>query len=195
MRHSLNRVREATAFLNHRKWNKIFALLVPIFLVSCENAVSPIDDPDTPEMSSDNISKPKGSIFGGDGLDITGLFGPGGSRGSQGGGGIGVNSYLWRASLDTLAFMPLSSADPFGGVIITDWYTPPETPADRFKISVYILGRQLRADGIRVALFRQNRGSGQWSDAKVSKQTSTKLENEILTRARQLRIAARTTTK
>ena len=91
--------------------------------------------------------------------------------------------------------MPLSSADPFGGVIITDWYTPPETPADRFKISVYILGRQLRADGIRVALFRQNRVSGQWSDAKVSKQTSTKLENEILTRARQLRIAARTTTK
>ncbi|MAJ92623.1 MAG: DUF3576 domain-containing protein [Rhodospirillaceae bacterium] len=146
-------------------------------------------------MTSDNLVQPKGSIFGSDGLDITGLFGPGGSKGSQGGGGIGVNSYLWRASLDTLAFMPLSSADPFGGVIITDWYTPPETPADRFKISVYILGRQLRADGIRVALFRQNRGSGQWSDAKVSKQTSTKLENEILTRARQLRIAARTTTK
>ena len=120
---------------------------------------------------------------------------PAARKAASGGGGIGVNSYLWRASLDTLAFMPLSSADPFGGVIITDWYTPPETPGDRFKISVYILGRQLRADGIRVALFRQNRGSGQWSDAKVSKQTSTKLENEILTRARQLRIAARTTTK
>ena len=183
MRHSLNRVGDATAFLNHRKWNKLLALLVPIFLVSCENAVSPIDDPDTPEMSSDNIAKPKGSIFGGDGLDVLGLFGPGGSKGGQGGGGIGVNSYLWRASLDTLAFMPLSSADPFGGVIITDWYTPQETPGDRFKISVYILGRQLRADGIRVALFRQNRGGGQWSDAKVSKQTVTKLENEILTRA------------
>ena len=87
MRHSLNRAGDATAFLNHRKWNKLFALLVPIFLVSCENAVSPIDDPDTPEMTSDNLVQPKGSIFGSDGLDITGLFGPGGSKGSQGGGG------------------------------------------------------------------------------------------------------------
>jgi len=169
-------------------------LLVPMFLIACENAVSPIDDPNTPEMSSDNIGKPEGSFFGGDGIDVFGLFGPGGSKGSQSGGGIGVNSYLWRASLDTLAFMPLSSADPFGGVIITDWYTPPETPDDRFKMTVYIIGRQLRADGIRVALFRQNRSGGQWSDAIVEKQTATKLENEILTRARQLRVAARTST-
>ena len=114
---------------------------------------------------------------------------------SEGGTGIGVNAFLWRASLDVVSSLPIASADPFGGVIITDWYTPQETPGDRFKISVYILGRQLRADGIRVALFRQNRGGGQWSDAKVSKQTVTKLENEILTRARQLRIAARTTSK
>ena len=100
---------------------------------------------------------PEGSVIGSDGIDLFDLFGGKGESGGSGGGGIGVNSYLWRASLDTIAFMPLSSADPFGGVIITDWYTPPETPGDRFKISVYILGRQLRADGIRVALFRQNR--------------------------------------
>ena len=192
MRNNLNLVGVMPAFLNHRKWTRVFALLVPMFLISCENAVPPIDDPNTPEMVSDNIGKPEGSIFGGDGFDVFGLFGPGGSKGSQSGGGIGVNSYLWRASLDTLAFMPLSSADPFGGVIITDWYTPPETPDDRFKMSVYILGRQLRADGIRVALFRQIRSGGRWSDAKVVEQTGTKLENEILTRARQLRVAART---
>lgn len=194
MQNSLNRARGALAFLNQRKSNRLVALLVPMFLIACENAVSPIDDPNTPEMSSDNIAKPEGSFFGGDGIDVFGLFGPGGSKGSQSGGGIGVNSYLWRASLDTLAFMPLSSADPFGGVIITDWYTPPETPDDRFKMTVYIIGRQLRADGIRVALFRQNRSGGQWSDAIVEKQTATKLENEILTRARQLRVAARTST-
>jgi len=92
------------------------------------------------------------TVFGNEGLD---LFDLGGSKKGGGGGGIGVNSYLWRASLDTIAFMPLASADPFGGVIITDWYVPPEAPRERYKMSVYILGRQLRADGIRVAVFRQ----------------------------------------
>ena len=176
----------------------IALLLGGFFALSgCENAIPPMDDPDTfePGQSNRGYNQPEGSILGGSGgIEVLDLFGPGSSKGSQGGGGLGVNSYLWRASLDTLAFMPLSSADPFGGVIITDWYTPPETPDDRFKMSVYILGRQLRADGIRVALFRQTRGDGQWSDAKVRKQTATKLENEILTRARQLRVAARTST-
>src|SRR5690606_28650480 len=64
--------------------------------------------------------------------------------------GIGVNSYLWRASLDTVAFMPLASADPFGGVILTDWYAPPETPDERFKVNVFILDKQLRSDGVQV---------------------------------------------
>ena len=105
-----------------------------------------------------------------------------------GGAGIGVNSFLWRASIDTLAFLPLTSADPFGGVIITDWYTPPETPDERFKMSVYILGRELRADGIRVAVFRQRqRGGGGWIDSSMGKTTATSLENQILARARQLR--------
>ena len=85
------------------------------------------------------------------------------SRNSGGGGnaGIGVNTFLWRASLDTVSFMPLSSADPFGGVIITDWYSPPEVPSERFKMTVYILDRQLRADGIKVSVFRQQLASGQ----------------------------------
>jgi hypothetical protein len=86
--------------------------------------------------------------------------------------------------------MPLSSADPFGGVIITDWYAPPETPEERFKMNIYILGRELRADGLRVAVFRQNRaGEGRWADAAVAPETAINLENQILTRARQLRIA------
>ena len=177
-------------------WIKAVLLASAITLAGCGEGISPVDDPDTPDPNQSNqpggYSNPGGSILGGEGLDLFDLFGSGGKRGVGGGGGIGVNSYLWRASLDTISFMPLSSADPFGGVIITDWYTPPETPNERFKMNVYILGRQLRADGVRVALFRQNRGDGQWSDAKIGKETVVKLENEILTRARQLRFAART---
>ena len=116
-----------------------------------------------------------------------GLFGSSAPDQNGGGGGVGVNSLLWRASLDTVSFMPLVSADPFGGVIITDWYTPPATPGERFKVNVYILGRALRADGIRASVFRQQDMGGQWVDAPVALNTATDLENAILTRARQLR--------
>ena len=84
--------------------------------------------------------------------------------------------------------MPVSSADPFGGVIITDWHANAEAPSERFKLNVYILGRTLRADGIRVAVFRQVLArTGQWQDASVPAATRTKIEDAILTRARQLR--------
>lgn len=178
--------------------NAGLALAALIGLAACEGAISPGDDPamPLPGQSNDGYNEPEGSVLGGDGIDFLDLFGsskPGG--GSGGGGGIGVNNFLWRATLDTVSFMPLASADPFGGVIITDWYTPPETPDERFKMNVYILGRELRADGVRVAVFRQNlAGTRGWTDATVTAQTATSLENEILTRARQLRFAARAET-
>jgi Domain of unknown function (DUF3576) len=129
--------------------------------------------------------KKNDSLFGPDGIQLFGSS----KKNEDGGGGIGVNSYLWRASLDSIAFMPLASADPFGGVIITDWYAPPETPDERFKLNIYILGRQLRADGIKAAVFRQRRDeSGAWADSAVETQTAVDLENVILTRARQLRL-------
>lgn len=104
--------------------------------------------------------------------------------------GIGVNSFLWRASLDTISFMPLSEVDPFGGVIITDWYANPNMPTERFKLTVYILDTRLRADALAVNVFRQVREeTGGWIDAQASEQTSVEIENAILTRARQLRIA------
>jgi hypothetical protein len=103
---------------------------------------------------------------------------------------IAVNGYLWRATLDTLSFMPLASADPYGGVIITDWYVNPEKPDERFKCTVYILDARLRADGLNVAVFKQNRdGAGNWIDAPSAVQTETDIENSILTRARQLRLS------
>ena len=117
-----------------------------------------------------------------------GLFGPDVPQDDTG-GGIGVNHLLWRASLDTGSFKPLVSADPFGGVIITDWYTPPSAPDERFKVNIYILGRALRADGIRASVFRQQMQGSAWVDAPVALNTATDLENAILTRARQMRLA------
>ena len=134
--------------------------------------------------------KRKDGDYGGKMTGEGGLFNLGGKSKSDNGGGagIGVNSFLWRASLDTLAFMPLASADPFGGVIITDWYTPQATPNERFKVTIYILDRVLRADGVRIAVFRQVLSGDQWQDAVVSPDTQTNLENAILLRARQLRV-------
>jgi hypothetical protein len=103
------------------------------------------------------------------------------------GGALGVNAYLWRAALDTLSFMPLASADPFGGVIITDWYQPPSTPGERFKATAYILGRQLRSDGLRVVIYRQELQDGQWMDAPVTATTRADIEDKVLARARDLR--------
>jgi hypothetical protein len=85
--------------------------------------------------------------------------------------------------------MPLASADPFGGVIITDWYSPPSANGERFKATAYILGRQLRADGVKVTIFRQVRDGGEWADAAVSPSTASDIENKVLARARELRAA------
>lgn len=143
------------------------------------------------DETAEKYEETGGSILGGSGgVGIGGEERP--EAGSGGDGGIGVNSYLWRASLDTVSFMPLASADPFGGVIITDWYSPPEATNERFKLNVYILGRDLRADGVRAAVFKQvlDPRSGTWIDAAVEPQTQTDVENAILTKARQLRIAS-----
>lgn len=102
---------------------------------------------------------------------------------------MGVNSYLWRASLETLNFMPLDSVDPFGGVIITDWYSNPEEPNERFKANIYILDTNLRADALKTAIFKQVRSGSGWTDASMDADTGRLIENAILTRARELYIA------
>ena len=135
--------------------------------------------------------------LGGRNKETGSLFGPGGHFGSKAekkideGGGVAVNAFLWRASLDTINFIPLVSADPFGGVIITDWYTPQESPNERMKVQITILDRELRADGVRVSVFKQQTSAkgGGWVDAQVDPHTNSDIENAILTRARQLRIA------
>ena len=103
---------------------------------------------------------------------------------------IGVNAYLWRASLETLSFMPLLQADSAGGVIVTDWYANPGSPGERVKVSVSILDQDLRADALRVAASRQVLQGGTWVDAPVQAATVQRLEDIILTKARDLRRSA-----
>eukprot|EP01037_Dinobryon_pediforme_P015551 gene15551-15698_t len=100
---------------------------------------------------------------------------------------IGVNAYLWRATLDTLSFMPLLQTDSNGGVVVTDWYANPKNPGERVKVTVSILDQDLRADAVRVAASRQVMQGGGWVDAPVEAATVQKLEDVILTRARDLR--------
>jgi len=118
------------------------------------------------------------------------VFGSGGSTPqSASQTGIGVNAFLWRATLDTLSFMPLANADPWGGVINYDWYTDPQTPNERFKATVFILDTRLRADALNVTVSKEVRdAAGQWVGAAVAAQTETDLENAILTKARQLNL-------
>ncbi|MBV8165302.1 MAG: DUF3576 domain-containing protein [Alphaproteobacteria bacterium] len=164
-------------------------LLLPAALAASCAACGMFDNaqPPPPKEKVQRMEK-AGSVTGDNGI----LFGGTKQRegeGGTGGGGIGVNSFLWRASLDSIGFMPLASADPFGGVIISDWYASPDVPTERFKITIYILDQQLRADGIKAAVFRQTRDlSGNWNDAPVDPKTPIDLENAILMRARQLRL-------
>ncbi len=105
---------------------------------------------------------------------------------------IGINSYLWRAALDTVSFMPLVQTDSNGGVIVTDWYANPNSPGERMKLTVTILDQDLRADALRVAASRQVNQSGSWIDVPVQAATVQKLEDIILTKARDLRRNAMT---
>lgn len=158
-------------------------------------------EPPPPSQPGDPWSQRQRERFGtvwgeGDALTVLSF---GRSRGEQsgdgsgggGGGGIGVNAYIWQATLDTIDFIPLASADPFGGLIITDWYQPVDTPGERVKMHVQIRDAALRADAVRVSVFRQVRDeTGDWLDAPVEETTARSIEDHILTRARELRIGS-----
>jgi hypothetical protein len=168
--------------MSNRTYLALFVpgLMAAGLLAGCDSSSSPND---TPSQVLGTAPEKSDSIFTGGGLFSSG------KPTQQASLGVGVNAFLWRASLDTVSFMPIASADPFGGVIITDWYAPPETPTERFKVNVFILDKQLRASGVKATLFRQTQTSdGHWIDAPVDPKASGDFENTILTRARQLRI-------
>lgn len=170
--------------------SKILLGLMAVVLLGC--AGTSVEEPqEYRSEQKDRIREQYGTITGQDGFVLfSSRPREEGTGGGAGAPGIGVNVYLWRATLETIDFMPLVQADPFGGVVITDWYAPPETPDERFKLTVYIRDRVLRADGVKVSVFRQTRGADGWVDASVDPQTATGIEDSILMRARELRIAA-----
>ena len=168
----------------------LLAALLPLALAACNSAgdnIRPVSNSEY--MTDETRGSDRGKLLGDNGL----VFGIGGKTGHDAGAGtgeggaLGVNAYLWRGALDTLAFMPLASADPFGGVIITDWYQPPASPGERFKATAYILGRQLRADGVKITIFRQVEDRGAWVDSPVARTTAAEIEDKVLARARELR--------
>lgn len=156
-------------------------LVATLTLTGCEYTPFENVNEDDP---ADTDYETRKTVFGEGGLGNL----LGNSNQNDSGGALGVNSFLWRASLETISFMPINTADAFGGVIITDWFSPPESPGERFKLNVYILGRTLRADGVKVSVFRQVRNAqGEWTDTEVPDVTAPKVEDSILTKARILR--------
>lgn len=135
-------------------------------------------------LNANDIYTEKQGIFGEGGIKILG-----GGNDEKSSDAITVNSYLWRAALDTVSFMPLSNVDPFGGVILTDWYSDASTPDERYKLNVFIIGSQLRSDGVNVSAFQQRRRGGSWVDIAVDPSIATKIEDAILTRARQIKVS------
>jgi Domain of unknown function (DUF3576) len=152
------------------------ALAAALLLAGCGSTKQTVSESGTTTASTSTIA-PEGTRRG---FTTVGAATP---------GRIEVNGYLWRGALDALSFMPLQSADAYGGAIITDWYSPPETPNERFKVNALVQGTELRADGVKVTMFRQTRESATvpWKDAEVDKNTPIDLENVILARARELR--------
>jgi hypothetical protein len=161
----------------------ILALSVLALLAACDAKTDTKNYPQTPE---DARKERLGKLTGDEGLSL------GGAKEDDGTGGnnpLGVNSFLWRATIDTLAFMPLASADPFGGVVLTDWYEDPNAQGERYKVNALILDRRLSAGSLKITVFRQKKDdSGSWVDAPVDATMGGKLEDTVLTRARQLRV-------
>lgn len=166
--------------------NILSLLAAAVLLINCggEAVEGRAQYPVDPKLAR---KQARGKLTGEGGLSI---FGGDDSREKDGGASpIGVNSFLWRASLDTLSFLPMASADPFGGVILTDWYEDPNTEGERFKVTALILGRSLRADGLKVTVFKQKLDeTGVWRDQPVNPELGRKLEDTILTQARELRV-------
>ncbi|RYE60984.1 MAG: DUF3576 domain-containing protein [Hyphomicrobiales bacterium] len=156
-----------------------FALAAAVFVAGCGIKG------EAPEANPTDMPKGPG-LFSGESGNILESFKSNRSK-EESGGSIGVNIYLWRAALESVAFMPITQADSNGGVIVTDWYSQPEQPNERVKANILILGKTLRADALKVTLFKQQRVNGEWTGTDVSAATTTALEDTILTKARAIK--------
>jgi hypothetical protein len=161
---------------------RIVVLSAALLLAACGAKVQ------APEVNPTDMPKGPG-LFSGESGNLLQAF-KGARDGQNGGGNIGVNIHLWRASLESVGFMPLLTTDNAGGVITTDWYSDPAAPNERVKANILILGKSLRPEALKVALFRQVKDAkGAWTEAPVSPATVRALEDTILTKARALRVS------
>lgn len=171
----------------------LIALVATLAMAACEGNYAAKDDPRAPPGPKRNPNQIEtGGVFGDEGLTLGRVLEGSilGRNSSEEGGSLPVNRFMWQAALDTLDFMPLASTDPFTGVIATDWSTPPAAPGERVKVTVYIVSPELAASALKVAVFREARtDTGRWLPASVNPETPRKLEDAILTRARQIKIA------
>lgn len=164
-----------------------FGVLCCVFLVACSGGVK--KETTVPMDSEDRQKLTFGSLVGEDLLTFSADRAK--NKSSSTGPSMNVNPYVWRASLETLSFMPLASADAAGGVIVSDWYMAADKPHERVKVMIYIKDAQLKAHAVNVVLTKQTLKNNQWSAARIDQQTSAELENIILTRARNLYIQSK----
>lgn len=157
----------ATRRMPGTSWLSATALLGLVLLPACSGS----------PRSANDLTAPRNHLLAED-------------RGASGGEDKlkgGVNAYLWRATLDTISFMPVATADAEGGIILTDWYTPPAAHNERFKITAFILDRRLRSDALRLSVFRQVKEGTEWVDSAPAANTASDITGRILSRARKLR--------
>ena len=172
-------------------YNFLVLTLSFLILTSCSIFETDEDGPGVdsdgykyPESNRDRRRAKRGKLTGPDGLNLFGAEQAAASNDIVG----GVNSYLWKASLDVISFMPISSADAIGGIIITDWYEDSSARGERMKANIRITSKELKASGLKVSLFRQALRAGRWQNVKTSRDLEIKLEDKILSRARDIRI-------
>jgi hypothetical protein len=165
-------------------------------LGACSSDLSPqAPDPRGPQgpVGNPNVDVTdanRETVFGQGGVSLNRVLSGDAFRGDKEGGSLPVNKFLWQASLDTLSFLPLASTDPFTGVIATDWGANPDAPGERFKVTAYMVRPALAASSLKVAVYREVRSEeGLWVPAAVDPSTPRKIEDAILVRARQIRIA------
>ncbi len=167
---------------------KFTVLISLVSLAACSGTGFEAVDNDYPKSRDEVIADRVGKLTGEGIVLIGGKRKPGNSATTD---SINVNSYLWRATLDTVYSMPLNSADPFGGVIMTDWYQNSEGSRERYKLNIYIIGAELRSDAIRVKVFKQKLdGKGTWKDVEASSEMEAEIENRILLRAREIKVGS-----
>ena len=171
---------------------KLACCAATLLLIGCGGGDYSPQEPVGPRTGPTGKYNPNDpSLFGEGGASLSSIFGRSGGRNTPGqSDAIPVNKYLWRAALDTLSFLPLASTDPFTGVIATDWGANPDAPGERFKVTAYMVRPTLAASSLKVAVYREVRGEGgAWIPASVGADTARKIEDAILVRARQIRIA------